>query len=190
MSGADSINRRWIAGASEQLASVKPILFVGEWSDPHPVHIVSRVNRHRPGKLAAQIRDQLFGTMLLAESTDLQEQRARRSRGGTAGGSNHSLCLIGGLCAECFNSYTASAALVYIKFHGRSPRQINDAVRVKRTAIIASHNSTFAVIQIGDPCPGRKRQGFVSSAQLIHVVGLAARGAVAVKFGSIPGSNR
>src|SRR5690606_34156851 len=70
---------------------------------------------------------------------------------------------------------------------GGGVAQINNAVVVKRAAIIHAHHHGFAVSHIGYPHIRRNRQGFVGSGHGVHVVNLAIGGAAPVKLGAVPG---
>src|SRR5690606_34362639 len=52
-----------------------------------------------------------------------------------------------------------------------------------------AHDGALAVVQVGDARPGRQRQRLVRRGQLVHVVGFAGRGAMAMEFAAVPGGD-
>src|SRR5690606_17010931 len=69
------------------------------------------------------------------------------------------------------------------------PRQVDQALGVERTTIIDTHDGALAVVQVGDARPGRQGQRLVGCGQLVHVVGFAGRGAMAMELAAVPGGD-
>ena len=75
---------------------------------------------------------------------------------------------------------------VHAELHRSRIRQIDQAALVKWTAIIDPHDHAAAVLQIRDTRITRQRERAMRRAELIHIVGLEARGRTAIELGAVP----
>src|SRR5207245_3577927 len=70
----------------------------------------------------------------------------------------------------------------------RRVRKVDDAIGAKRTAVVDAHDDRSPVAEMGHARVARYRQDRVRRGHRVHVVTLAARGALALESAAVPAS--
>ncbi len=87
------------------------------------------------------------------------------------------------------NLNECGAGADHLQLCGGRIGQVDDAIGHERTAIIDAHDDAATIGEIGDARVAGQRQCLVRRSHRKHVVGLAGRGAQAVKLRAVPGGD-
>ena len=72
---------------------------------------------------------------------------------------------------------------------GATTGDVENAVLGKRAAIVDTQLDAAAVVEVGDANDAGQRQGSMRCGQVVHVVGFAVGGRLAMESGAVPGGN-